>query len=395
MTTQSTTVIKPEDGEFQTDQVMTITGGHFVHDTYSAFVAPLLPLIIEKLSLTLTQAGSLTVFMQIPSLLNPFIGQMADRFSTRLFVILAPAATATLMSSMGLADSYFALAVILFLTGISIAAFHAPAPAMVARVSGARIGKGMSYFMAGGELARTIGPLFAVWAVSMWAFDGMYRVAILGWLSSLILYLRFRSIPVNPTESTGFRDMLRSGKRLFIPISIVLFARSFLIAGLGVYLPTLLNSEGASLWIAGGALAIYELAGVGGALTSGTISDRLGRVPVLFTVMLASSIFVFLFLQVSGWVMIPVLVLLGFVSLSSQPVLMAMVQDELPDHRAAANGFYLTLSFLLRSIATLIIGMVGDALGLRSAFLWMSIISLLCLPAILLLPRSKSPQTAQ
>ena len=93
--------------------------------------------------------------------------------SLRYFVILAPAATATLVSIMGLAPNYLSLAFILLLTGVSIAAFHAPAPAMIGRISGKQVGKGMSYFMASGELARTIGPLVAVWAVSLWTLDGV------------------------------------------------------------------------------------------------------------------------------------------------------------------------------------------------------------------------------
>ena len=68
-----------KEAEFQTGRVLTIIGGHFVHDTYTAFVAPLLPLIIEKLSFSLTQVGSLWGFFQIPALLNPFIGYLADR----------------------------------------------------------------------------------------------------------------------------------------------------------------------------------------------------------------------------------------------------------------------------------------------------------------------------
>ena len=36
MTTQ-TAKIEKENEEFNTDQVLTIVGGHFVHDTYSAF----------------------------------------------------------------------------------------------------------------------------------------------------------------------------------------------------------------------------------------------------------------------------------------------------------------------------------------------------------------------
>ena len=56
--------------DYRSAQVLAIAGGHFVHDTYSAFVAPLLPLIIERLSLSLMLAGSLTLYLQIPSLLN-------------------------------------------------------------------------------------------------------------------------------------------------------------------------------------------------------------------------------------------------------------------------------------------------------------------------------------
>ena len=161
-----------DEGEFQTEQVLTISSGHFVHDVYSAFLAPLLPLLIEKMSLTLTLAGSLSAFMQLPAILTPFIGHLADKYNLRYLVIIAPALTATVMSAMGLAPNYATLALLLILAGISSALFHAPAPAMVGQISGKRVGKGMSWFMGGGELARTVGPLVAVWAVSLLGVGG-------------------------------------------------------------------------------------------------------------------------------------------------------------------------------------------------------------------------------
>ena len=117
--------------DFQAAQVAPIVSAHFVHDTYTGFVPALLPVLIKQLSLSLTQAGSLTAILQLPALFNPFIGYMADRVSVRYFVILAPAVTATLISSMGLASDYWILAILLFVTGISVASFHAPAPAMI------------------------------------------------------------------------------------------------------------------------------------------------------------------------------------------------------------------------------------------------------------------------
>ncbi|RME07894.1 MAG: MFS transporter, partial [Anaerolineae bacterium] len=65
----------PETKEtFHRGNILTIVFGHFVHDVHTAFVAPLLPLIIERLSLSLTLAGTLVSIMQFPAILNPFIG---------------------------------------------------------------------------------------------------------------------------------------------------------------------------------------------------------------------------------------------------------------------------------------------------------------------------------
>ena len=114
-----------QEMEFQTREVLTIASGHFVHDSFSAFVPPLLPLIREKLGTDYAATGGLTIFMQIPSLLNPFIGYAADKVSLRYFIILAPAVTATLSSLLGMADSYVLLALLLFVAGVSTAAFHA------------------------------------------------------------------------------------------------------------------------------------------------------------------------------------------------------------------------------------------------------------------------------
>jgi FSR family fosmidomycin resistance protein-like MFS transporter len=374
------------DSDFQTEQIVTISGGHFIHDVYSAFLAPLLPLIIEKLSLTLTMAGSLSAFMQIPAILNPFIGHLADKFSLRYFVIFAPAITATLISWMGLTPNYFSLALLLIVTGVSVAVFHAPAPAMVGRLSGDRVGRGMSWFMAGGELGRTLGPLFAVWAVSIWGLNGIYRVSILGWAASVILFLRLKDIPGTTNKTSSLRAILPKIMTLFVPLTLVMVFRNFMVVSMTTYLPTYLSTNGYSLFLAGAALSILEFSGVGGALMSGTISDRLGRKSVLLFVAVVSPLLMLAFLYVDGWLLILVLLGLGFTSLSTGPVFLAMVQDHFPLNRAVGNGIFLSISFLLRSLAMLLVGMAGDRIGLQSAFFWSTVISVMAIPGILWLP---------
>jgi FSR family fosmidomycin resistance protein-like MFS transporter len=388
LTRQLETTKNTKTKDFHTDQVLTISGGHFIHDIFTAFVAPLLPLLIEKLSLTLTMAGSLNAFLQLPGLLNPFIGYLADKVSLRYFVILAPAVTATLISTLGLAPSYWVLALIMVFTGISVAAFHAPAPAMIGRISGKQVGKGMSFFMAGGELARTLGPLIAVWGISIWGLDGIYRLMFIGWGSSLLLFWRLREVSGRGQKQGSLRNITPKLIAFFLPLAFIVFLRAFLSVSLSIYLPTYMTLEGYPLAQAGVFLAVLEFAGVGGALLSGTLSDRLGRKRMLLVTFGASSILTLVFLQVSGFWIIPLLLGMGFTALSTGPLFLALVQDQVPDNRAVGNGLYLAIAFVIRSLASVLIGVGGDWWGLDTAFLVSAIISLLAIPMIYFLPRS-------
>lgn len=294
-----------EENNFQGEQVLVIASGHFVHDVYSAFLAPLLPLLIEKLSLTLTMAGSLSAFMQFPAILNPFIGRLADKSNARYFVVFAPAVTATIMSAMGVATSYYALLALLIVAGVSVAVFHAPAPAMVARVAGKRVGKAMGWFMAGGELGRTLGPIIAVWAATTWTLEGMWRITILGWVTSLILFFRLKDIPIEKNEKGGIRKILPKLRAVFLPLTIILIFRTFMTVSMTTYLPIFMNMKGSSLWLAGASLSIMESAGVAGALLIGAISDRVGRKSVFLFSAISSPLLVIAFLNLSGWWLSP------------------------------------------------------------------------------------------
>jgi FSR family fosmidomycin resistance protein-like MFS transporter len=383
---------KAKGAGFRLSRVLAIISAHFIHDTYSAFLAPLLPNLIEKLSLSYTQAGSLSAITQLPSLLNPVIGYLDDKVNLRIFVILAPAISATTMSLLGIAPNYLSLVILLFITGLSIAAFHAIAPAMIARSSGQQVGKGMSLFMAAGELGRTVGPLLAAWALLTFTLGKMLPIAIPGWIASIIIYYRFREFTVHVEKQTGFREVLPLARRLFVPLVALVFFRSFLITGMGVYLPTLLQSEGASVWKADTTLAIYQLAGVAGAFLGGTISDRLGRKPVLLAVSLFAPIMVLTFLRSTGWMALPALVLAGIFALSSQPITLAIVQDHFPNHRSIGNGFFMAFTFICLSLTAIVIGMLADRLGLQQAFLLTAFLGLLATPLVFFLP-PPPPQT--
>jgi FSR family fosmidomycin resistance protein-like MFS transporter len=107
---------------------------------------------------------------------------------------------------------------------------------------------------------------------------------------------------------------------------------------------------------------------------------------------LLASILMYVFLQVAGTLLLLVLVLLGFTSLSVTPILQALVQDQLPGYRATASGMFILYAFIIRAINTLLIGLIGDAAGLVTAY-WLSIgIALLTIPVVFLLPNAPPQQ---
>ncbi|OGO34380.1 MAG: hypothetical protein A2Z16_05260 [Chloroflexi bacterium RBG_16_54_18] len=242
--------------------------------------------------------------------------------------------------------------------------------------------------MAGGELARTVGPILAAWAISIWTLEGMYRLMAIGWLTALVLFLRLRTVSARAEKTTGLKAILPVFRRLFLPLTVANFFRLFSLICLTTYLPTLLKMEGSSLLVAGAALSILEFAGAAGALMSGTLSDILGRKMVMVISVVSSTLLMYVFLHTGGWITIPILLLLGFTTLSNTPVMLALVQEQVSSHRGMANGIFMVMMFFLQSLVTLIIGTLGDRIGLRQVFEWSVFLALLALPAILLLPGS-------
>jgi FSR family fosmidomycin resistance protein-like MFS transporter len=368
-------------------QVYTIASGHLFHDLYTSFLAPLLPKIIESYSLSLTSAGILTTLSRLPSVLNPFIGYIFDKTGAKYFVILTPGITATIMCLLGVAPNVYVLGLLVFLAGTSSTIFHASTPGMVAGASTENKGLGLSVYMAGGGLGRTLGPLLVVWGVAQWGLTGLFRLAFVGWFSSLFLFFRFRNIELSPRKGFSITSIMPLLKSFFMPVALVLLLRNTLTASLYTYLPVYMVQSGAPLWMAGLSLSTLEISGVTGALILGPLSDKIGRRKSINISMIVSAVTMLLFIQVSGLLVIPFLIVLGFFSLSTSTLFLALVQDHFQEHRATGNGIYLLIHLLANGLMLILIGKIGDIASLRAAYYLSAAAAILSIPALRLIPR--------
>ncbi len=369
---------------FQTEKVLLVSMAHFFHDIYTSFLAPLLPVLKQHFGFSLTFAGLLSVVQRLPMLLNPLIGVLAERTKARYFVILSPAITAISMSLIGVSQSKALLVLIVLVSGISSSFFHVPSPVMIRKVSGNRIGRGMSFYMVGGELARTIGPLIALGAVEIWGLKGLTHLIPVGVLASVILWYKFKNETISDRiEKSSFHGYIRTLKNIFPVISsiaMIFFFRTAMKSALTFYLPVFLEHRGESLWFAGISLSVLQGAGVVGTFFAGNLSDRIGQKNMLVISSIVSPVLMFAFLYSSGILQIGVLVLIGLFMFITGPVFLSVVNNLQTKHSNLVNGVYMTTTFLIGALMVMLVGYLGDNLDLELTYKIVAIMAFGAIP---------------
>jgi FSR family fosmidomycin resistance protein-like MFS transporter len=291
------------------------------------------------------------------------------------------------MSFTGSVPSYGFAGLLLFFAGLSHACYHATAPAMIARVSGERMGAGMSFFMTGGELGRAFGPILIVLLVGWVGLEQCYLAAIPGVLCSLLLARQVGRVDraVRPSERVSLRPIFRERRVPLLLLLAFVWIRALMVGSLGVFTPIYLTTRDLSLTQAAAGYALLELAGAAGAMGGGTLSDRLGRrrTLILLQVLAVPSFYAMAFGPHA--LIFPFLALTGLVFLSATPVVVAMCQEWLPESRSLASGLYFGLNYVATGAAAVLFGVVADQVGVRLAFHLLGLVPLVCIPLSFLL----------
>ena len=365
----------PRSRSFQTGNVLLITFTHLLLDTYMAFVAPLLPLLIAKLGLSYFLAGLLTAGIRLPSLLNPLIGILADKLRLRYFIIFTPMLAGVMMSVLGAAPNYALLLGLTLAGGLISSCYHVTAPVMMRYLAGQKTGRGMSFFMLGGDLAATLGPLVILGAVELWGLEHTYWLILPSLCSTLFLYLRFKRIAVQrqTVHAEAARPSLKETSKTLLPLFAKLTGLYLSIAALEAtltsFLPTYLTAtKGVSVWIAGISLSVLQAGGIGGSMAAGPLSDRFGRKNILLVIVVLLPVLMWMFLLSFGPATLPLLITLGAFLFGVRPVVLAIVHETNSGYPAYVNGIYMMINFISNSAMILLMGVLSDKIGLENMY---------------------------
>lgn len=376
--------------------VIIIAFGHFMHDIFGSFLAPLMPLLQSKFAFSYTFANILTLSQRLPAIFNPVIALIAQNGFTRFFFSFSPLLTAVCMSSLTLTGYYWQVLALCVVAGISHCCFHVTAPTLMTLAVGSRrIGLGASFFMLGGQLSWAAGPLLIISTVTYLGEGNTWTLIFLGFFASLLLWFnlgRHINESIMSGKSVG-KDggnillYLRQHKTFFLPLLGAVLGMAFLLVPMTGSLTLLLSKRGFSLGDAALAFSIYQVSGAVGGFLSGVLSDRMNRKKLLVILTVAAPAAMWFFLLNSYLPTFLVLAIAGFFINSTNTIFMALAQEHNPDNKTLAVSIYMSLNFCFYATLALIAGKISDWWGLEQMFQTMAAMSPLALLCSLLIPQ--------
>ncbi len=334
-----------------------------------AFLAPLLPRIMDKLGLSIALAATLAMILSIATaLLQPGLGYLADKFGRRPFAILGPVVTAVFLSMIGLPTEFWVLVLVLVIGGLGSAAFHPPGASMAARAAEGR-GSGMrlSVFSFGGAAGYAIGPLIAVWIVSHLGLRGLWVAMIPGVVLGIVLWRVLpegaadRS-PVPPPHPMVILRQLAGPLGLLFGVSAL---GAFIQRVYVTLMPIIVSEQGGSETLGAVALTFYLGAQAAGTLSGGFLTDRWDRRRLLVT----ASVLAFpahlaaVLLPVGSGMALASAAAAGFLNMMMLPPIVVMAQEMIPDGAAVGSGVVMGLAWAAGSVGVLATGVLADSAG--------------------------------
>jgi FSR family fosmidomycin resistance protein-like MFS transporter len=377
--------------------IFALTFVHFIGDFYYSFVNPLLPVFLDKYSLTLTQVGLIGGISRLFAfIVQPWVGYFADRFQTRFFVLGGPLVTVIFISLVGIAPNFMILVFFICLGAIGTSMFHPTSAGMVSTYSGRNYGFSMSIFNMGGTLAFGVGPLFITYFVSTYDLGASPFTMVFGLVMVAIL---FKMTPFPLQESLGnlglvgtIKEVLGKVWKSIVLIWVIMVLRAFVTQSFMTFIPVLYAKEGYSLVTIGSLVSIMTVAGAISGLLAGHLSDRFGYKPVFHAAHTLATPSLYLLLYLPGnWVFLSAF-WMGFFSMATLPLGLAMALELAPKGKSIIASLMMGLAFGTGGMIIPLAGKLADIFSIRSVLFFLAMIPFLSNGMIFLLPTKNVKQ---
>lgn len=362
---------------------------HLVLETSFNFLPVTYALLIPRLGLTYGQIGTAVLMMTLAgTATQPLFGLLADRRDPRRIVVAGIIWGGVLMGLVGFVPTYGVLALLMTLAALGSAAFHPSGALLASVVEPQNRGRAMSLFAVGGNLGAAVSPLFVGVFLSVMGLAGTAIVIPLALVSGWLLARQFGRLPLPATHrshgaAAAPPDAAEVGSLVaLVAIILVVGARSYFQQALMTYLPQWLGTHGQSLAVSGAALSILLVAVSTGSLFGGSLSDRLGRVPVIAVSLIVMMPAQWLLLNTTGPVQLAAVLTIGLMIGASFPVTIVLAQEAWPRSVGLASAMVMGLGWLPSGLGAFAVGQIADRSSLTTGLTTLILVPLVGLLAL-------------
>lgn len=347
--------------------------GHFFIDLYSSVLGVFQPLLIDKLGFSLAQAGLLGGVMSFASsVTQPAFGYLSDRYRSRLFSALAPAVAGIFISSLGLANNYWTLMLMVAIGGAAVSSFH-PQATSCSTIGLRNRARWMAVFISAGTMGLAAGPATFSTLFRNFGLEGAAWGAIPGVLVTLLLLSLLPNLQ-HSLDHHQHRFDWRPLALVWKPLAVLymlVFLRSVVQVSFAQFLPLYLGRErGFSISHASLALSLYLAAGAIGGFAGGHLAERFGAKRVIQISFIGSLPFLLIFFLGDGALSIAGLCLGGLVLLFTIPVNVVMAQELAPTQSGTVSALMMGFAWGMAGIIFIpLTGWAADHFGLHFTLL--------------------------
>lgn len=348
--------------------------GHLCADLGGGALPAILPFLMTQKGLTYTQTAGLTFALSsVGSIIQPVFGNMADKHARPWLMTLGILLAGCGISMLGFVDSYWIMFLLVLINGVGAAIFHPDGGRMANYVSGAKKGRGISLFSVGGNMGGALGPMVAVFGITLLGGDlrGTAFLAIPVFLMAGFMFTQHGRLQEFAAEGMkATQAAMAAGQKddwiSFLKLTGVVFLRSTVGVGMSTFIPmyymnVLMQSEAFS----GSITTLLSLSGAIATLIGGYLADRFGfsrtirtglllLIPSLAVIASSHSVIVCTIM------VIPAAVFLNFAFSPS----VALGQKFVPNHIGLASGITMGLASSFGGMMSPVLGKIADTAGL-------------------------------
>ena len=381
-----------EKAKLRDSGFLLVVVSHTLNHAYEALMPVLYPLLIAEFGLQYSAVGLLVMAYRLTSgafqLVMGFMGRFYQR---KVLLGLGMMWQAVMNAFLGFSPGFTQMLAARSLAGVGSSPQHPTGSAYIAEAFDSKqLGRALGINNGAASLGRFMAPLAASllfpvigWRYTLLAFSGLGLVVGAGFL-----LIKEPRRPGNWSGASslrelgrGIRDIFRS--RVVVVVMVVETVMAFRV-GIGDFLPTyFIEALGMTSVSAGLLFTGFLVVGLPSPYFWGLVSDKLERRIVVMAAMGTAAALWFLLPLVGGSVLLlPLLLVLGFVSQGVGGVIQAFVAEATePENRDIIFGVYFTLAFTIGSVSPVIFGVLADSYGFQTAFLYVSTVSILAVAA--------------